>query len=326
MRNPKFWYRNTAYSRLVSFFLYPLSLIYGLGRKLDVRFSKSKGTDILSIAIGGATVGGAGKTPVTAYIYDIFNKEGFKPIIISRGYGGQIENYLIDVNTISDVKIVGDEAVMLNRKGYDVIVTDDKVRASSLAKNFSDVLLLDDAIQSTNIHASKNILVVDAEQGFGNGRLLPAGPLREDLEILKNRIHAVVIIGDDRDNKIGMTFEGVPIFYAEKVLKLDKLDKQKELFAFCGLGFPDNFFNSLEKAGCCVKERLTFPDHYYYKNLDIEAMLSYAKKKGLQLVTTEKDIVKISPKFRSYIEVAELNINFLSNDDFIKFLQGFFNK
>ena len=154
---------------------------------------------------------------------------------------------------------------------------------------------------------------------FGNEKLIPAGPLREKIEDGLERADGIVCIDNENKKPSLNVSSSLPIFFANKRIIFSKKPK-KNVFAFCGLGNPENFFKSLEKFGLIVSKKKVFPDHHYFNNSEIEEMAKTAKNKNIDLVTTLKDFVKIEKKHKNKIKVADLRIDFKDKGKFLKFL------
>ncbi|MDR1365599.1 MAG: tetraacyldisaccharide 4'-kinase [Holosporales bacterium] len=313
MDTPEFWYKKSFLSKA----LYPLSAAYLLTRKCDEWFSRPEIPDLPSIAIGGITVGGAGKTPIALSLYKIIESTGYCPFIISRGYRGKLSG--IHVKRTDNFKDVGDEPLMLTEMGCDVFVDQNKLVAARRAKQLgANALIFDDSLQSTSIKAHVNLLVIDGAQGFGNEKLLPAGPLRESMKQVLKRTDAVVILGEDEQG-IRITIPPkIPVFTAKAVTTVSVTG---QALAFCGLGFPEKFFDALKSLGVNLVETRAFPDHYCYKENDLEALVNRSVNLKAQLVTTRKDLVRIPSRFHECLSIADLDVAWddqKSLTDFIK--------
>ena len=194
LKAPKFWY----YKRLSipALILFPLSLIWILGTFLKKQLSKNQKSNIPIIAVGSAIIGGSGKTPSVLYICEELEKSGYKPHIISRGYGGS-SNEIIKVSPNMDYSLVGDEALMMSHY-YPTWISKDKYRAFEKAESDgANILVLDDALQSFNIFKNLSIYVYDGIQSFGNRCLVPAGPLRETINSAINRSQIFFLINSN---------------------------------------------------------------------------------------------------------------------------------
>lgn len=282
---------------------------------------KSVKVDAYVISIGNITMGGTGKTPVTAEIANYIAKVlGKKTAIISRGYAGELSYKNTNVIKTEDsimynAQLAGEEPYWLAENCSDTVVITGKNRIKSADKAIKDygseVLLLDDGFQHIKIKIDFNIAVIDCYNQFGNNLLLPAGPLRESLVELK-RADAFIIADkyknesecdllkkslEKKYNKPTFIsyFEPHNIYNIKTKADWDEESKSKEVVAFCGIGQPDSFFNYIEKLNFKIVDKIVFADHYIYKDSDME----YLEKKLLAsnsaiIITTEKDAVKVS--------------------------------
>lgn len=270
--------------------------LYQLGNRLD-RWIKTRRQpeDLKSaniIVVGNITVGGAGKTPLVIRLCRMLSAAGFKPGVVSRGYGRK-DTKLRLVSPASDPAVVGDEPLLIARQaGVPVIVADDRCEAArKLLKQGVDVIVSDDGLQHYRMPRKLEICVVDGKRGFGNGLLLPAGPLREPMKRLDS-VDYIVVNGESE--VVPPERNPVTMMLAAGLLR--SLDGRQSWrlaqFAGCkvnavaGIGNPDRFFNLLRQARITVNE-YAFPDHHQYQPSDFEQMDG-----NLPVVMTEKDAVK----------------------------------
>ena len=245
------------------------------------------------IVVGNITAGGAGKTPLVIRLCRLLRSAGLKPGVVSRGYGRK-DIKLRLVSPASDPEVVGDEPLLIARQaGVPVIVANDRCEAArKLLKQHVDVIISDDGLQHYRMPRKLEICVVDGARGFGNGLLLPAGPLREPMERL-NSVDYIVVNGESEvvppeQNPVTMTLA------AGLLRSLDGRQSWRlAQFAGCkvnavaGIGNPGRFFTLLRQARITVNE-YAFPDHHQFQASDFEEMDS-----NLPVVMTEKDAVKV---------------------------------
>ena len=309
------------------------SLFYAAGSGLknllyDKGIIKPKKVNAYVISIGNITTGGVGKTPVVAEIAKYLTAKGEKVAIVSRGYGGKLSNK--QINLISDgekiyynANLAGDEPFWLsqNAKGSVVVTSKNRIKAAEYAiKNFGvKYIILDDGFQHRKLYRDLDIVLSDSEKGFGNEKLLPAGPLREGTEAFK-RIDTMVIVSKNIDHtraekiaKITAKRMKIPNFvcktepdFVYNILSGEKLATDTEITAMSGIGQPEQFHKFLKNFS--VKQIITFDDHHQYELKDIENI------NGI-IVTTEKDAVKLQKfnkeniyalKLKTEINVGEL--------------------
>jgi len=243
------------------------------------------------IVVGNITVGGTGKTPLIIFLAEILKESGYRPGIISRGYGGKAESWPQWVSAESDPKLVGDEALLIAKQtGCPMVVGPLRVEAAKALLKQADcnVILSDDGLQHYALNRTIEIAVIDGERRFGNGYCLPAGPLREPIERLQS-VDLVVLNGQEaEENQFTMQLVGNTLInlVTGEQKSLDEL-KGVECHALAGIGNPERFFEVLASAGLIFKSQ-SFPDHYQFQNHDIQ----YSDNKPVLM--TEKDAVKCS--------------------------------
>ncbi len=298
LKAPKFWYQNKI--SFLALLLLPVSLIWITGTFFKKKFAKSIRSKIPVIAVGSAIIGGSGKTPSVIYVCEILEKMGYKPHIISRGYGGSA-NDVIKVAPEMNYSVVGDEAIMMS-KYYPTWVSKKKYNAFSMAeKDGANILVLDDALQSYNIFKNLNIYVYDSIQSFGNKLIIPSGPLREPINSVLNRSQIVFLVNTDKCPEISKSQFKQNINY-EITIKPEICDKK--LMPFAGLGFNKKFFNQLYNEGLDISLTKEFPDHHQYSQDDMFALLDEANRNDSFLVTTEKDHLRIPNEFKSSVGIV----------------------
>jgi tetraacyldisaccharide 4'-kinase len=300
-RAPDFWWqpRPTFAARLLK----PLGDTWGAEtagrmRRRGVTF------DIPVITVGAFALGGPGKTPTVEALVRLLIAAGERPAILARGYGGAAakQRAPIFVNPEKhSARDVGDEPLLLTRLAP-VIVGADRVEAAWHARRAVNpgVLVLDDGLQSRQIEPDLAIAVVDGEIGIGNGLCVPAGPLRAPLAAQMRYVHAVVIVGPgERGREIARSVAaaGKSVFTAHLMPKPGEAERLagKPVVAFAGIGRPQKFFAMLEEIGADIRARHSFPDHRMYTGREVARLHAVAHSLGAQLLTTEKDLVRIPP-------------------------------
>jgi tetraacyldisaccharide 4'-kinase len=294
MREPAFWHRPSSWlSRL----LMPLGAIYGAisGRRMELPGVE---VGIPVFCIGNYHVGGAGKTPTTLALVKLLRDDGEVPVVLSRGYGGRLRGPVSVDPARHTAADVGDEPLMM-ASTVPVVVSRDRVAGAALARSRgASVILMDDGFQNPALVKNAALIVIDGNRGLGNGRVFPAGPLRAPLVPQLARTDALVIVGD------GVAAEAVAAAVASKggaVLRahikpdpasVDAL-RDKRVLAFAGIGDPTRFFATLRVSGIAVVAEHPFPDHHPFTPADINALIDAARRNGLTLVTTQKDLARI---------------------------------
>jgi len=291
--------------------LTPFSWIYAHTTAKRIRTTKSYDPGIPVICVGNAGVGGTGKTPVAAYLLESLNRMGIRTVALSRGYGGS-EKGPTTVNEKHTAAEVGDEPLLLARQGPVWIAEGRDDGAKAAASHGAQVIVMDDGHQNPLVKKTLSLLVVDAETGFGNGRVIPAGPLREPVETALARTDAVILMKPTPAYKIDETLKaqlkGLPVVAASLMAK--EKPRPGRLYAFAGIGRPNKFFDHLKRAGADVVDGLGYADHYTYKDTDMMDLLELSGEYDAKLITTEKDYVRIPKSFRRHVTTWPVHVVF----------------
>ncbi len=240
------------------------------------------------IIVGNISIGGTGKTPLVIWLVDFLKKQGYKPGVISRGYGGQATEWPQSVSPESDPSQVGDEPVVIARNSAcPVYVSPNRFEAGKvlLENNDCDIIICDDGLQHYSLYRDFEICVIDGSRRHGNGRCLPSGPLREPRSRLKS-VDAIVCNGADVAGEFLMTFEPLIIKQLNgNGLKSFADFEAEKVHAVAGTGNPDRFFDTLRDQGLNITEH-PFEDHYQYQSSDLDF------EDNKPVIMTEKDAVK----------------------------------
>ncbi|PYS74709.1 MAG: tetraacyldisaccharide 4'-kinase [Acidobacteria bacterium] len=333
--------------------LTPLSIIYGLGVRIRNalyrrQILRARKVDAPVISVGNLTVGGTGKTPLVEWIANQLAQSDLRVTVLTRGYGRESSGRVVvsDRNVIrANVDEAGDEPFFLaqNLNGRAAVICDaDRFAGASWAIEHleSDVFILDDAFQHQRLKRDLNILTIDARSPWGDGKLLPAGTLREPITEL-SRADCVVItraVDSGRLNELRKEIEsrcpGLPTFVSRIEFlgprKLNQTNSSSEvneiktqpIAAFCGIGNPESFFSLLRSAGYQLKDTRAFRDHYKYKQADIDRVVNHAAQSGAQaLLTTAKDAVKLeSLSFALPCYIVDITIEIEDQAGFLEYL------
>ncbi len=288
---PKWWDQQ---HHPVSYLLGPFGLIYGLAVKLRFALTKSYRSTLPVICIGNFTVGGGGKTPLAVELADLLSAVGHKPVVLTRGYGGQKKGpHLVDLSRDSAIE-VGDEPLILAQHAPVVVCADRAKGARFIEQMDADVILMDDGFQNPGLHKDLSLIVLDAGSGIGNGRIFPAGPLRAglDFQLEKTGVLAIVDKGTDLI-KIEQAFGG-EVFHLEiEPLHDEAWLAKTRVCVVSGIARPGKFYASLENLGAVIAQKHEFPDHHMFGQKDAQAILKAAARDGLPIVMTQKDWVRL---------------------------------
>jgi tetraacyldisaccharide 4'-kinase len=291
MRAPEFWASDGWLTRALA----PLGLLYGASVEWKRRHATPYRSSAPVICVGNLSVGGTGKTPVAIAIARALIARGRRPVFLSRGYGGRLHGP-IRVTSDNSAADVGDEPLLL-RGTAPVVVARDRAQGAHLAETLGDTIVMDDGHQNFALEKDLSLVVVDGETGFGNCRVVPAGPLREPVAQGLARAHGVIVTGDG-----AVAFDGFagPVLRAHLVQQGESI-AGKRVVAFAGIGRPDKFFQALATQRAVVAATVPFADHHTYTQSEIARLKSKARALGAALVTTEKDFVRLTPAERHEI-------------------------
>ncbi|MEM1140153.1 MAG: tetraacyldisaccharide 4'-kinase [Pseudomonadota bacterium] len=336
MKEPSFWYppQTTPGAPGTSppwqaVMLSPLGALYALGGMLKVWLSTPQDPGIPVICVGNLTAGGTGKTPVVRDLAMRLRAKGRAAQILTRGYGGTLKGPT-EITSAHTVAQTGDEPQLLARSAPVWIARNRGAGAMAACAADADVIVLDDGFQNASVQKHLSLLVIDGDRGFGNGRLIPAGPLREPIGQGLRRADGVVLLGGDEAAPVPepVRSAGLPVFRAQ-LRPRDPLDPKlhrSPLVAFAGIGNPEKFFKTLTGLGLAVAATHAFPDHHPYTEADLAGLRAEAKARGAALVTTEKDHVRLAAGSADDILTLPVDIAWLDEAAVDAFLTRFLDR
>ncbi|MBT5837090.1 tetraacyldisaccharide 4'-kinase [Hellea sp.] len=313
MRAPEFWSHKSGRESApaIRTILSPIGWLYGKFVSKSINNSIPYNSGIPVICVGNATLGGTGKTPVTIYILKSLRRLGLNAVGLTRGYGGQEKGPILlnDKHTSNDV---GDEPLLLAKYAPVWVAAGRDDGAKAAVSNGASIIVMDDGHQNQILKKSLSLLVVDAEVGFGNGKIFPAGPLRENLDEALNRSDAIILMKPNKDYKpdnflLDQLSKKVLI---NAYLKPTSILPKGKLYAFAGIGRPNKFFDSLRDSGGEIVEAISYSNHYKYKDIDIENLFTLASEYKASLITTEKDYVRLPRGYRKGVHKWPVTVHF----------------
>lgn len=310
MRAPEFWNKDDWRSRLLA----PLGWLYGASVAWKEKRAVPYRSRAKVVCVGNLSVGGTGKTPVAIEIAEALKARGRHPVFLSRGYGGRLRGP-IEIQEGNSAADVGDEPLLL-RHTAPVVVARNRAEGAQLAEALGDTIVMDDGHQNFALAKDLSLIVVDGEAGFGNGRVVPAGPLREPIAQGLRRADAVVVVGD------GQVLLGD---FAQPVLRAHLVQHGVNIaghrvVAFAGIGRPDKFFHALELQGAVIAATKRYADHHTYTQAEIARLKSKARSLNAALVTTEKDFVRLTPTEREGIQALPVRAAFDQPEEIARLL------
>ena len=290
IKKPRFW--DSEKISIYSIILYPISIIYFFLLTIIKKFKKNQNFEIPIVCVGNIYLGGTGKTPLVYEIYNILNSIGKNPAIIKKYY-----NYLED-----EISLLKSKSIVFSEKNRSLAIKE-------LIENKYDTAIMDDGFQDSSIQKNFSILCFNEKQWIGNGLLIPAGPLRENLNSL-SRANCIFINGKKNTNiekQINKIKEN-NIFYTKYVPKNISNFSNKKIIAFAGIGNPINFFELIKDNKLNLIDYRSFPDHYNFSEKDLNDLILKAKNNDAILLTTEKDYFRINNSFKNSIEKVEVKL------------------
>ncbi len=260
------------------------------------------------ICCGNVTVGGAGKTTLALDIAARLAARGIAVHMLLRGYGGSSRG-VRRVAPDDPAALVGDEALLLAAAAPTWIGADRAASARAAAAAGAQALVLDDGLQNPTLQKTLSLLTIDGAFGFGNGRVLPAGPLREPVAAGAARCQAAVLIGPDRTGAAGRLPPALPVLRASLVPGPEiAAHAGQRVLAFAGIASPEKFFTGLEQAGVTVAGRVAFPDHHPFTERELQGIIDRARAMRVRPVTTPKDAVRIPAALRAEFDVIGVTL------------------
>lgn len=303
MAAPRFWFTSPQRPGAMARLLTPLGLLYALATRRRVARAPGLVADIPVICVGNLNVGGTGKTPTVIALREILAARGVAAHILSRGHGGRLTGPIEVSERDHSAEDVGDEPLLLSAFARTWVARDRAAGARMAIEAGAQAILMDDGFQNPALAKSLSLIVVDAAFGFGNGRCLPAGPLREPIEAGMARCDLVLSIGPDAAQESFARNWGKSIPVPHFTGRLAPLPTGMDwagmrVMAFAGIGRPQKFFATLRDIGVDLAGTQALEDHQPYSSALLKRLETEAAQLGAQLVTTEKDAVRLPPAFR----------------------------
>ena len=302
---PKFWDKKKP--NFLSYLLLPISFIFLILSKIKIH-KKKKIQNIKTICVGNIYIGGTGKTTLCIKINEIINSMGLSSCFIKKNYADQ-----------------KDEQEILNNNGE---LYCENSRISALKKINSEkisVAIFDDGLQDQKIEYDLSIVCFNKSIGPGNGFLIPSGPLRENIKSLK-KYDVVFLNGNDESKSefedfLKKKFTHLKVFKSKyKIKNNEEFDKKEKYLVFAGIGNFENLIEMLKMNNFSIIKSLKYPDHYNYKQSDINKIKNIAKDHNAKIITTEKDFLRLSDENQKNISKIDVELDILNRDDFTNFL------
>ncbi|MEL7128622.1 MAG: tetraacyldisaccharide 4'-kinase [Pseudomonadota bacterium] len=325
MKAPYFWSagldpRSREAAPLTRALLSPLAALYAATTARRQRTTRAVALPVPVICVGNVTSGGSGKTPIAAAIRAQLTSWGIRAATLSRGHGGRLTGPIQVAPSHTHID-VGDEPAMLSRTGESWIARNRGDGGEEMVRAGVEAIVMDDGHQNPQLEKTVSLLVIDAAAPFGNGHVLPKGPLREPVQAALERTDLVVVSGDGP----------VPAIVQRSGIRTirSQLRRMTELpsgpiIAFAGIGRPEKFFASIEDGGGALVDAMSFPDHHRYRPRDIQNLRNLAEDHGATLVTTRKDHVRLPGPLAEGILPIDVQAEFEPTTAIDDLLRGLF--
>lgn len=295
MKAPAFWSREPGWQAAL---LGPIALLYGTVAARRMR-RPGRRAGIPVICVGNFTAGGVGKTPTAIALARMLAEAGWRPAFLTRGYGGSLAGPVRVDPARHGPAETGDEALLLARHATTIVARDRPAGAALAERNGADIVVMDDGLQNPSLAKDLALGIFDGETGLGNGRVLPAGPLRAPAAAQWPKIDAAIVVGPGAaGDRIAADAgsRGLPVLRAALTPDPETAGLAgSRVLAFAGIGRPAKFFATCRAAGLAVAATRSFADHHVFTHREIADLLDEAERGGLIPVTTEKDAVRLSP-------------------------------
>lgn len=323
MRAPAFW--NNPRDTWQSLALSPLGALYGWATARRVARAPKLRPDRPIVCVGNINAGGTGKTPTVIALIELLAAKGMSPAVVSRGYGGALQGPVRVDPAQHDAEAVGDEPLLIAAFAPTWVAKERSGGVIMAVDAGADVILLDDGFQNPDVAKDVSIVVADAAVGFGNGRVLPAGPLREPVAAGLRRADAVLSIGSARDQeRFASRLPDMPVPHLRgdlEPLRTGLPLRDLPVLAFAGIGRPEKFFRTLEQEGAQIIRRVPLGDHQPLTPALMSRLIADAKASNAQIVTTEKDAVRLPNDFRQQVMTVPVRLTFEDPDAVLAILE-----
>ena len=318
MQAPEFWRRDGALARC----LQPLAWLYSAAGRLRWAFATPWQAAVPVICIGNLVAGGAGKTPTALAVGRALARRGIAAHFLSRGHGGCLTGPLQVDPRRHDAGDVGDEPLLLAAARPAWISRDRAMGARAAIAAGAQAIIMDDGFQNPGLAKDLSLLVIDSAYGLGNGRVHPAGPLRETIANGLARAQGIVLL-QTGESPAPLPKMDLPVLTARLIPDEAALTlRGQKVLAFAGIGRPERFFHTVRELGAEVVSVQAFPDHHPYREDEIWKLVEAAQGRNAVAVTTAKDAVRLPAQARAMVTVIDVSLEFDNAPDLDRLLDG----
>lgn len=307
MKAPDFWTHARPWQ---AYALAPLALLYEVGRWCRVLFSTPQPVMTPVVCVGNVSVGGTGKTPTVRALMKRAKALGLGASVTTRGYGGREAGPLLVIPHTHTADQVGDEALLLAQEGPVWKATNRALGVLSAGVG-QQLVIMDDGMQNPTVPKAAIIMVVDAGAGFGNGWVLPSGPLREPWGGGARRADVIIVIADpagaEHPHVIRLREKYADKIVSAQIVPVTEMSSFTTVEAVAGIGRPEKFMATLEQQGLTVARQHVFADHHPFERSELQAIIANAQH---PFVTTEKDLMRIPPDLRPSFTAVTIELAF----------------
>tara|TARA_B100000674_G_scaffold375053_1_gene317546 strand:- start:146 stop:1102 length:957 start_codon:yes stop_codon:yes gene_type:complete len=313
-KKPKFW--DLKKPNYLAYLLLPLTLLIRINIFISDLFPKKRFREIKTICIGNIYLGGTGKTPTTLKLYQLLKDKNYNVVNAKKYYSYQ-----------------QDECLLLKNKSQFISSKTRKETIKQALKKNYEIIIFDDGLQDKTIDYDLKFVCFDSNNLIGNGFLIPAGPLREEINSLR-KYDCVILKNIDKNvdlteiiSKIKKINPKIEIFNTYvKIKNIEKFKRSDHYLIFSGIGNSKSFKEILIKNDFNIVEEKIFTDHFNYEEKDILEIIKIAENKNMRIITTEKDYVKIPNYLKEKISFVDIDLEISEEDKLIKFIQSIINE